>query len=119
MPAFTKRVLIGNTAASKAAPATATPWIPLDQFSQPFNVSFGVTCSVGDSMEQYSVQHTFDDVQDRSVTPTAFYHSDATAIKAQTDGNYAFPVAAVRLVLSSATAATTGNATFWVRQAGL
>jgi hypothetical protein len=117
MPSFTKLTLVGNTAAP--SPGTASRWIPLNQYSQPFNVSFGVDVSVGESLEQWSVQHTFDDVFDSSVTPVVFTHSDATAVKADTDGNYAFPVAAIRIALTSASAGSSGNAVFWVRQAGL
>ena len=113
MPQYTKKVL--TVASGNDSVVTATGWVPLNQFSQPFNVSFGVNASVA----QFRVQHTFDDIQDASVTPFAFTNVDVTAAQAAKDGNYAFPVAAIRLQLVSAAASGRVSANFWVRQAGL
>lgn len=112
MPVFSQVTLNG----AGTAAATATSWIPLNQFETPFNVGFGVVIGTGAS-GKYTVQHTFDDVFNPSVTPTAFDHSTVSGKSANIDGNYAFPVAAVRLRIASAS----GNDSFTlsVRQVGL
>jgi len=92
--------------------ATTSAWIPVDHRKTPFNIGFGVvvtnTCT-------YKIQHTFDDVQDSAVSPTAFDHPDVTGETTNQDGNYAFPVRAIRL---NVTAWTSGTATLTVIQAG-
>lgn len=108
MPVFsTKQITVA------ASSATTSGWIPLNQHKTPFNVGFG--CVVTGTVS-YKVEHTFDDVFDTSVTPTAFTHEDVSAASQNADGNYAFPVAAVRVV--AVTAATGGTVTLTVRQAG-
>lgn len=97
------------------ATATATRWIPLDQFETPFNVGFGVVKSGGGN-RTFSVQHTFDNIFDPNVTPSAFTHADVTAATASIDGNYAFPVAAVRLNVASGSGSA--QCRFVVRQTG-
>lgn len=91
--------------------AGTTAWIPLDYKQSPFNVGFGVT--IGGGTLTYSVEHTFDDVYDSTVTPVAFAHSTVAAQTTNKDGNYAFPVRAVRL---NVTAWTSGTATFTILQ---
>lgn len=108
MPVFSKK-----TVTVAASSASSSGWIPLDQHQVPFNVGFGVVAS---DTVLYKVEHTFDDVFDSAVTPTAFTHEDVSAATTNQDGNYAFAVAAVRLTLS--TAAASGQATLTVRQAG-
>jgi hypothetical protein len=93
--------------------ATTSAWIPLDTNKVPFNIGFGVT--IGAGALTYKVQHTFDDVQNSTVTPTAFDHPDVTGKTVNTDGNYAFPVRAVRL---NVTAYTSGTAVLTLIQAG-
>lgn len=112
MPVFSKRA---GTATANGS-GSATGWIPLNQFETPFNVGFGVTLAAGTSAK-FSVQHTFDDVFDSSVTPVAFDHSTVSGKLAAIDGNYAFACAAVRLQIVSAS----GNdgATLTVRQVGI
>ena|SRR3990167_3397192 len=115
MPLFSKRTMFCT-----GVSATAGPWIPLNQYPGEFSVSFGVQVSAGDGMEQWRVEHTFDNVFDSSVTPQAFIHAQATAIRTGlTDGNYVVPIAAIRIAYVSGTAATSGNATYWVRQTGI
>lgn len=75
----------------------STPWIKLSNKVSPFNVGFG--CAVNGTVN-YTVQHTFDD-PDTTQTPTVFNHSNVAAATANQDGNYAFPVAAVRLTVNS------------------
>lgn len=99
----------GGTAVS-----TATGWIPLARHQTPFDVGFGVVIS-GDI--EYRVEHTFDDVQDSSITPTAFTHDQVSANQANADGSYEFPVNAVRLAVVSA--GVSGVATLTLLQAGI
>lgn len=87
--------------------------IPLDWRLDPFNVSLGCVVSGGANLT-YKVQHTFDNVLDASVTPTWFDHSSITGQTGNKDGNYAFPVTAVRL---NVTAFTGGSVTMTVIQA--
>ena len=89
----------------------ASPWIPLDTYTNPFNVGFGVVVT---GTATYTVQHTFDDVQNSAVTPTAFDHPSVAAQTTNKDGNYAFPVRAIRLSVT----ASTGSVTLTVIQAG-
>lgn len=93
--------------------ATTSAWIPVDTNKNPFNIGFGVTIST--AALTYKVQHTFDNVQDSTVTPTAFDHPDVTGKTVNTDGNYAFPVRAIRL---NVTAYTSGSAVLTLIQAG-
>lgn len=93
--------------------AASSPWISVNHRLNPFNIGFGV--SLGAGVMTYKVQHTFDDVQDAAVTPVAFDHPDVTGKTVNTDGNYAFPVRAIRLTV---TAYTSGTATLTLIQAG-
>ena len=86
-----------------------TNWIPLDYKQNPFNVGFG--CVISDTAT-YSVEHTFDDIFDSTVTPTAFQHGTVVGQSANANSNYAFPVRAVRLNVT----ASTGNVTLTLLQ---
>lgn len=86
--------------------------VPLDHYQSPFNVGIGVVVS---GTVNYTIQHTFDNVQDASVTPTWFNHASLAAQSANADGNYAFPVTAVKVLVNSGT----GTATATVIQAGM
>lgn len=81
-----------------------TAWIPLDYKQNPFNIGLGI---VVNGTITYDIEHTFDDVYDPSVTPTAFKHSSLTAQTANKDGNYAFPVRAIRINNTAGTGSTT------------
>jgi hypothetical protein len=70
-------------------------WLPVDYKQDPTNI--GIGCVLVSGTATFSVEHTFDDIFDASVTPTAFPNSGITAATASKDGNYAFPVRAVRL----------------------
>lgn len=89
-------------------------WIPLNHYAVPFNVGFGVT-KTGTGDATYSVQHTFNDVLAGSAA-TAFDHSFVSGQTAARDGNYAFPVMAVRLAITAASGSSTWE--FHVVQAG-
>ena len=79
-------------------------WIPLDYKQAPFNVSMG--CVVSGTIT-YDIEHTFDDVFDSSITPTAFQHSTVVGQSANANSNYAFPVRAVRITISAGTGSAT------------
>jgi hypothetical protein len=90
--------------------------IPMDQYLTPFNVGLGAVIVSG--TPTYSVQHTFDNVFDPSYNPstgTWFNQPDMTAQTTSVDGNYAFPVSAIRLNVT----AGTGVVALTVLQAGV
>ena len=90
--------------------------IPMDQYLTPFNVGLGAIIVSG--TPTYSVQHTFDDVFDPNYNPstgTWFNQPDITGQTTSVDGNYAFPVSAIRLNVT----AGTGVVTLDVLQAGV
>lgn len=82
----------------------STAWIPLDYKQSPFNIGLAV---VVNGTITYDIEHTFDDVFDPAVTPTAFKHSTLVAQTANKDGNYAFPIRAIRLNNTAGTGDTT------------
>ncbi len=107
-------------AANTAAQTSAGNWIPLDKNITPFNVGFGVR--TGGTLT-YWVEHTFAEyltgVDQRtgvSASAVVFRHSDVSAQSSAKDGNYAFPIAAIRLVVG--TIAVSGTAILEVIQAG-
>ena len=80
-----------------------TAWIPLDYKQSPFNVGFGVVVT---GTVTYDIEHTFEDVF--SVTsPTAFKHATLVSQTANKDGNYAFPIRAVRVNVTAGTGSAT------------
>jgi len=72
-----------------------SPWVPVDYKQDPTNI--GIGCILVSGTATFTVEHTFDDVFDSTVTPVAFSNSGITAATASKDGNYAFPVRAIRL----------------------
>jgi hypothetical protein len=84
----------------------------MDHYQSPFNVGIGVVVS---GTVNYTIQHTFDDVLDAAVTPTWFNHPTLASLATSSDGNYAFPVRAVKVLVNSGT----GTATATVIQAGM
>lgn len=108
----------GGTAVS-----TATPWLTMNHQFNDFKVGFGVSHSgAGDA--NFSVEHTFVDVLNGGSAGSSeiFEHSevsgqDVSGDAAAADGNYAFPVAAIRLALTSASGNNT--LTFRVIQLGV
>ena len=85
--------------------------IVLDTYISPFNVGFGVV--VADTVD-YTVEHTFDNVL-TNANPTWFAHPTVDGLAINADGNYAFPVAGIRLTVNSGG----GTATLTLIQAGL
>lgn len=99
-------ITISKTGSGSSAPAA------IDHYISPFNVGIGVVVS---GTVNYTIQHTFDNVFDPAVTPTWFSHPTLTSQSASADGNYAFPVRAVKVLVNSGT----GTATATVLQAGV
>ena len=96
---------------------TVSNVIPLNTYGDPFNVGIGCDVSAGASLT-YTVQHTFDDVFAAGFVPANATWYSNSVIVAQTgdkDGNYAYPVTAIRL---NVTAWTSGSVTMTVIQAG-
>lgn len=89
--------------------AVSTAIIP-DQFQNPFNISIG--CALATAAGTFSVQHCFDystvmlPTWDGSTGVTWFNNSGITNATASISGNYAFPVAAIRLNVTNAVATT-------------
>jgi hypothetical protein len=92
---------------------TSTPAV-MNYLANPFSVGFAVVLSAGANLT-YSVQHTFDDVNDPTVTPTWFDHEIVVGQTTNQDGNYAFNVRAIRL---NVTAHVGGSATLTLIQGG-
>jgi hypothetical protein len=86
--------------------------VPLDHYQSPFNVGFGV---VVEGTVDYTIQHTFDDIFNSAITPTWFSHPTVAALAANADGNYAFPVRAIKILMNSGS----GTATLTAIQAGM
>ena len=93
-------------------------WVPLDVKMNPFAVSFFVDRQSGGGESTCRVEHTHKNVL-VSADVTAgeiFVHEDASAVSTSADGNYAFPVGAVRLFLTQGSGTTVFD--FTVRQTG-
>ena len=94
---------------------TSSSVAPMNVNTSPFNVGFGIT--VGGTIT-YKVQHTFDDVWSPTFNPATanwFDHPTITGLSAAADGNYAFPVTAIRITGT----AGSGTATMRLIQAGI
>lgn len=76
----------------------------------PFNVGFGV---VVDGTVNYTIQHTFDDPAVGFTT--WFSHPTIASQAANADGNYAFPVTGIKVLVNSGG----GTATLKLVQAGI
>lgn len=76
----------------------------------PFNVGFGVVVS---GTVDYTVQHTFDDPA--VGFSTWFSHPTIAGETTNQDGNYAFPVTGIKLLVNSGD----GTATLKLVQAGI
>ena len=101
-----RAIIVSKTASGSSAT------IPLDTYENPFNVGLGVVVA---GTVNYTIQHTFDDVQDAAVTPVWFSHPTLAALAVNADGNYAFPVRAIKILVNSGA----GTATATIIQAGM
>lgn len=103
---ITSITVSGNTAAAVTVGTTSTVstgWIPLDIKSTTAGTSFMVT--VGGTAT-YTVKHTLDNIQDSTITPDELAHDSLSAQTVGNDGNYAFPISAMKLNLTSFTSST-------------
>ena len=119
-------------ASGSASHSAAGNWVVFNQYPTPFNVGFSVhfsalnTTGAGPSMN-FGVQHTFDNIQANKNTVYTYVsgggtvsgdpqdiivhdHSEVSGVSANlvgtVDGNYAFPIAAARVVINSVVSAT-------------
>lgn len=97
-------VTVSSQAASRS--------VPVDWRENNFKIGLGV---VVDGTLTYSVQYTFDDIQDSSVTPSWFDLSSLSGITITDSSSIEFPVTAIRI---NVTAFTSGNVTLTILQAG-
>lgn len=96
-----------NTVNIGYADTSITKTIPLDYKTDPFSIGFGVSLT---GTINYTIQHTFQNPYDPALTPSTgvwFNHSSVASKTANQDGNYAFNIAAVRLLINSLTAGAT------------
>lgn len=77
----------------------------------PFNVGFGVVVS---GTINYTIQHTFDSPANGGFT-TWFPHPTIASKTDNQDGNYAFPVTGIKILVNSGS----GTATMNLIQAGI
>jgi len=94
---------------SKTGVGSSTP-IVMNTNISPFNVGFGV---IATGTVDYTVQHTFDDPAVGFTT--WFSHPTVAGETANADGNYAFPVTGIKVLVNSGT----GSATLKLIQAGI
>jgi hypothetical protein len=85
--------------------------ITTDIYISPFNVGFGVVTT---GTVTYTIQHAFGNPQDGTVL-TWFPHPTIAGKSDAQDGNYAFPVSAIKILVT----AGDGTATMTLIQAGL
>lgn len=78
----------------------------------PFNLGFGVVTT---GVVTYTVQHSFDETNAPGGIVTWFPHPVIAAKTDNQDGNYAFPVSAIKVVVTSGV----GTATMTIIQAGI
>lgn len=86
--------------------------IPMNLDSTPFNVGFGVKVT---GTVTYTVQHSFDPVWQSGGVVTWYNHPTIASLSANADGNYAFPVSAIKIVVT----AGSGTVDLTVIQAGI
>ena len=99
-----KRQTVSQTGAGSSTP------IVMNLNATPFNVGFGV---VKTGTVDFTVQHSFDDPAVGFTT--WFNHPTVAAQIANADGNYAFPVTAIRITMNSGA----GTVTLKLIQAGI
>jgi hypothetical protein len=88
-----------------------------DYMIRPFNIGIGTI--VNSTAVVFSVEHSFDYTGSSvfiSTAATWFPNTGITAKTTNTDGNYAYPVSAIRLNVSAAS--STGTVTLKLIQAG-
>ena len=103
---------IRSVTSVSASPVASDP-VHTNVRISPFNIGFGVVATGAPS---YRVQYTFDnvyDMTDPATSATWFDHAEVSVTTGDTSGNFAFPVAAIQVYVSSANATTDSvSATF-------
>lgn len=79
----------------------ASAWIPVDYKQSP--MSLGVGCVLVSGTATYSVEYTFDDIYDTTVTPVAFVLSTINAATTSANGVINTPIRAMRLNVTGGT----------------
>lgn len=103
-----RRQSVTQTGVGSSAPQ------PVDYRTNYFQI--GIGCVISGTVN-YTVQHTFDDVQANGYVAASgnwFNHATLAAASSGADGNYAFPITAVRITVNSGT----GSVTMVLLQAG-
>lgn len=107
-----------QTVVASAGGITYSHPFVVDLRTSPVNIGFDVEL-VGGTSAQYTVQHTFTDPFSVNLAVATngvwLNHEFLVSSNVSDDGNYAFPVRAIRLALSSAASA---SATFNIVEAG-
>lgn len=88
-----------------------------DTMIRPFNI--GIGCIVNSTSVTYNVEHSFDYTGSSTFTSTAatwFQNSGISAKSTNQDGNYAYPVSAIRLNVTAGS--STGTVQMVLIQAG-
>ncbi len=99
-----RQMIIAQTGVGSSDPAV------MNLNSTPFNVGFGVVVT---GTVTYTIQHTFDNMGTGFVT--WFSHPTIAGKSDNQDGNYAFPVSGIKVLVT----AGTGTATATIIQAGI
>jgi len=90
-----------------------------DIMRNPFNIGIGVSCALGGVATTYNVEHSFDDYLTVPATSaTWFPNSGLTAQSTNGTGNYAFPVRAIRLNVTTAGSSTQAVTMTLIQAAG-
>ena len=76
----------------------------VDENMIPMNIGFG--CVVNGTVN-YTIEHTFDDLRDSTITPTWFPHPFIAAQTTSKDGNYTIPITAYRINIASGSGSVT------------
>lgn len=101
-----------TVSASAGGNSHSSVFLP-DLHISPFNIGFGAiiatTC-------KFTIQHTFKNPDDGLAASDWFSHEYVVAASANIDGNYAFPVRAIRV---QASAASEGGVSVTFIQAGI
>jgi hypothetical protein len=104
---------MSRTTSVTVSSATTSAAIPVNFRANNFGIGFGV--DIGGGTLTYKVQHTFSDLQNGEGSAVWFDHSTVTGKTVNSDGNYAYPVTAIRL---NVTAYTSGSATLHIVENG-
>ena len=91
------------TSISKTGTGTSA-WVPVDYRQSVTNIGLGVVIN---GTITYDIEHTFDDIQDATVTPVAFKNATLTAQTTNKDGAYNAPIRAIRINNTAGTGTTT------------